>query len=512
MADEVEIEPEFEDEDDFSTRLDELSKRNKQSTLDTTAPPIEGAPPVEETAIPTGTRQFRPGRKNKENQKLLEKAQREAERKRRNDQTEARRLLREQQQDQAREQRLQAKEALRISREQVTAARSDAISERIQTYSFASSIGFPGYIAASVVDALHTRPKEEKAVQEEKQYQKELQEYNEKLKQYQIDQKRRQEQEIRDMPIDAVEVDDKGRPVKNPPLPPNLPQPPSNVPPSNNPPQGPQGSGNQPPGNQPPSGGQGQPQPPQKPQRQPPVIPQGNISQAAVPLTAAIQTAQYINQAIDKLADSINTTAVSIAKGDGSEASKGIAKTFQSTIDPLGVQIPLNVAVQSFDTLLDVNKAILESTKQNLAFAPKSLIANVEGDIQKLIQTIELSRQTDPVTAELIRANTQFDMAWAEVRTQIIETLGPRIVDLLQLMTLGLKAQTAVIDVGSGAVQGFMSTFAPVTWGLLNKIAGNTEKDRNDPNDKDLIDQINAFFDAGNQKAKMRMNNTFPNP
>lgn len=514
MAEDVEIEPEFEDEDDFTTRLDELSKRNKQSTPDTTAPPIEGAPPVEPEAanIPTGTRPFKPGRKNKENQKLLEQAQREAERKRRQDQTEARRLLREQQQDQAREQRLQAKEALRISREQVTAARSDAISERIQTYSFASSIGFPGYIAASVVDALHTRPKEEKAVQEEKQYQKELQEYNEKLRQYQIDQKRRQEQEIRDMPIDAVEVDDKGRPVKNPPLPPNLPQPPSNVPPSNNPPQGPQGSGNQPPGNQPPAGpGQGGLQPPQKPQRQPPVIPQGNIGQAAVPLTAAIQTAQYINQAIDKLADSINTTAVSIAKGDGSEASKGITKTFKSTIDPLGVQIPLNVAVQGFETLIDVNKAILDSTKQNLAFAPQSLQADISGELQKLIQTIELTRKVDPTTAELIKANAQFDMAWAEARAQLIENLGPAIVKLLELITTLLRAQTTVVEFGSGFVQGFAGSFAPVLTAILSQIASNTSKDIDALDDSDILNQIGSFFNAGDQRNKMRANNTFPN-
>lgn len=518
MADEVELEPEFEDEDDFTTRLDELSRKKPQTnTPDTTAP--QGAPPVEEAAVPTNTPRFSPKRQAKENKKLLEQAQREAERKRKADQTEARRALREQQQDQAREQRIQSREALRISREQVTAARSDAISERVQSYSFASSIGFPGYVAASVVDAMYIRPKEERAVEEERQYQRDLQRYNEQVARDQIAEKRRQEQAIRDMPIDAVQVDERGKPVKNPPLPPGLPPiPPSNVPPPgglppNNPvpPTGGQPP-NQPPGQPPQGPPPGANPPPIRPQRQPPVLPSSNIGQAAVPITAAIQAAQYINQAIDRLGDNVNALGVSIAKGDGTEASKATAKTFQSAIDPLGVQIPLNVAVQSFETLLDINKSILETTKQNLSFSPKSLVATVSGDIDKLVQSIELSRRTDPVTAELIKANTQFDMAWAEARAQFIEVLGPRIIQLLELLTLGLQAQTNAIDFGSGATRGFIETAWPALGALLDKIADNTKKDRDDQTDKDLVEQINKFFDPGTQKAKMRMNNTFPNP
>lgn len=498
MAEEVEVEPEFEDEDDFTTRLDELSQKKSQTnTSDTTAP--EGAPPVEEAVIPTGTRQFRPGRKDKQNKKLVEQAQKEAERRRKQDQTEARRLLREQQQDQAREQRIQAKEALRISREQVTAARSDAIAGRVQSYSLAASIGFPGYVAASVVDSMYIRPKEEASVQAEKQYQLDLQRYNEQVARDRIEEKRRQEQAIRDMPVEATPIDQKtGKPLpqspywNNPPVPPSKTPPPGGLPPNG-------------------SGGPGGTPPPIRPSRPNPAAPIGNISQAAVPLTAAIQTAQYINQAIDKLADSINTTAVSITKGDGSEASKGIAKTFKNTIDPLGVQIPLNVAVQSFDTLIDVNKAILESTRQNLAFAPQSLQADISADLQKLVQSIDLAGRLDPTTAELIKANAQFDMAWAEVRAQLIETLGPAIVTLLQTITLGLKTQTAVIEIGSTAASTALPLLNPFL-ALLSLIAKNTEKDVKDLDDSDILNQIGAFFDAGNQKTKMRMNNTFPNP
>lgn len=520
MADEVELEPEFEDEDDFTTRLDELSRKKPQTnTPDTTAP--QGAPPVEEAAVPTNTPRFSPKRQARENKKLLEQAQREAERKRKADQTEARRTLREQQQDQAREQRIQSREALRISREQVTAARSDAISERVQSYSFASSIGFPGYVAASVVDAMYIRPKEERAVEEERQYQRDLQRYNEQVARDQIAEKRRQEQAIRDMPIDAVQVDERGKPVKNPPLPPGLPPiPPSNVPPPGGlPPNNPvPPTGGQPPNQPPVQPPQGPPPganpPPIPPQRQPPVLPSSNIGQAAVPITAAIQAAQYINQAIDRLGDNVNALGVSIAKGDGTEASKATAKTFQSAIDPLGVQIPLNVAVQSFDTLLDINKAILDTTRQNLAFAPQSLQADISGDLQKLIQTMDISRRVDPTTAQLIRANTQFEMAWQETRAQLIENLGPAVIKLLELITLLLRTQTTVIDVGSSALQGFGNGAAPVLTMILtflSKIVANTDKDV-DLDDSDILNQIGQFFDPDNRKTKMKMNSTFPNP
>lgn len=171
----------------------------------------------------------------------------------------------------------------------------------------------------------------------------------------------------------------------------------------------------------------------------------------------------------------------------------------------------MNVAVQGFETLIDVNKAILDTTKQNLAFAPQSLQADISGELKKLVQTIELTRKVDPTTAELIRANAQFDMAWAEARAQLIENLGPAIVKLLELITTLLNVQTTVVEVGSAATRGFFNGYAPVLTAILTAIASNTSKDKDDLDDSDILNQIGAFFNAGDQKTKMRANNTFPN-
>lgn len=516
MADEVEIEPEFEDEDEF---LDRISQSTQPlGEIDKTPPkgrkPTDTPSVVEDVQVPVTTPRFT-GKKNN-NKKEVDQANKEAERRRREEQAEARRLLRERQQEQVREQRIQSRERLRASREQVTAARSEAIAGRVQSYSLAASLGFPGYVAASVVDSLFIRPKEDAQVEAQREYQKQLEIYQETLRRDQLAQKRAEEQAIRDMPITATEIDGRGKPVKNPPLPPMPPGTPPNVPPPANYPPAPPtppSPPNVPPGSP--------PTPPNPPPNVPPPVPPtpptpppsnvgGGLGTAAIALTAAIQSAQAVNQAIDKLADGVSNTLVSAIKGDGIEASKSGIKTAQSIIDPLGVQIPLNVAVQSFDTLLDVNRAILDVARQNIAFAPQTLQADISGDLQKLVQSIELARKNDPTTAELIRANTQFEMAWAETRAKLLETLGPAIILLLQQLTNQVTLVGNGVQAASSVGSGFLQTAWPALYILLSKLVSNTEPKLDDLDDSDILNQIGDFFNPDRQRNQMRRNKTFP--
>jgi hypothetical protein len=182
-------------------------------------------------------------------------------------------------------------------------------------------------------------------------------------------------------------------------------------------------------------------------------------------------------------------------------------KIGQNVVDPLGTNIPVNVAVQSFDMLLETNKAILESTRQNLAFAPQSLQADVQGDIQKLVQSIELTRKNDTVTAELIRANTQFELAWGEAKAKLIETIGPAIVRMLQLLTSLLEVANFV-----GQVAYIVSIHIPVIGRLIEAILSKLPDQNKDLDDSDILNQINKFFDPDRTKQSMRNRNIFPNP
>jgi len=485
MADEVDIEPEFEDEDDF---IDRLSQKPVSNTPDTAAP--TGAPPVDQDVrLPLSMPRFAPRASNKKNQEDIEKAQREAARRRKQDQADAKRILREQQQDQARLQKAQARDAQRQSREQVTAARSEAISSRIQSYSLASSLGFPGYVAASVVDSLFVRPREQSIVDEQNQYQRDLQRYNEAKQREQIDIKRRQEQKIKDAPVTATALDESGRPI----------QPGTNGIPLTPP---------TPPG----TGGPGRPtHPPLIPPKEPiPKSPSAigqSVHTASTILTGTIQALQAVNGAVDKFAKNASDLSTNIIKGDATGATKSAMKIGQNVVDPLGTNIPVNVAVQSFDMLLETNKAILESTRQNLAFAPQSLQADVQGDIQKLVQSIELTRKNDSVTAELIRANTQFELAWGEAKAKLIETIGPALVRILQLLTKVLELLEFM-----GQVAYIVSINLPVIGRLIEAILSKLPDQNKDLDDSDILNQINKFFDPDRTKQSMRNRNIFPNP
>ena len=534
MAEDVDIDPEFEDEDEFLDRMssipdprqDDEEEEPNEYRMPTGQPDIEQDIEVQPN-VPTFT-----GKKNDDKQRKrdIEKAIRRNERRLRQEQAEARRILREQDQDRRREQQLQAKESLRQSREQVKGARSDAISARVQSYSLAASIGFPGYVAASVVDSLFIRPQEDKRVRDQEQYQRDLEVYNESVRRDQLEEKRRQEQAIRNMPVNAVELDDQGKPVPNsarpssayqlpnqppsppPPPPPNSPGPgpQANPQPPNNPPGGQQ----TPPPNPPPPGGNLNP-PPVPPTPPPPGGQQGlgmgGLGTAAIAITAAIQTAQYLNEAVDKVATSITKTTTSIIKGDASEGVRSGVQGIQSMVDPLGVNIPLNVAVQSFDALLEINRGILESVRKDIAFAPQSLQADISGDIQKLLQSIQIAQRLDPTTAELIRANTQFEMAWAEVRAKLIEELAPTIIVLLNILASQAKIASAGIDVAGGFLSGLNPTLAAALNALF-AISKNTEPVVKDLDDSDIINQIDRFFDASRQQNKMRRNRQIPNP
>lgn len=484
MADEVDIEPEFEDEDDF---IERIAYKPASDSPDTAAP--SGAPPVDQDVnIPPGTPKFRPGSSNKQNKKDIEKAQREAARRLRQEQADARRLLREQQQDAAREQRQAAREAQRLSREQVTAARSEAISSRVQSYSLAASLGFPGYVAASVVDSMFVRPREESIVNEQNQYQRDLQRYNEAKTREELEVKRRREEEIRNTPITATALNSSGQPIA-----PGT----SGIPPT-------------PPGSPPPivSPGSGQPPlvPPTMPNPRAPSSLGGSLGGAATIITGAVQVLQAVNSQVDKLASNTKDLATNIIKGDAVGATQSGMKTVQGIIDPLGIAVPVNVAVQSFDILLETNKGILEATRQNIAFAPQSLQADVQGDIAKLVQTMDLTRKNDTVTAELIRANTQFELAWGETKAQLIQVVGPILTFMLEMLTTMLEAINYIRQ-----LLYTIATNIPVIGRIIENILGKMPNANNELDDSDIVNQIDKFFDPDRARRAMRDNKVFPN-
>lgn len=514
MADEIDIEPEFEDEDSFRERLQKQVNQPGESSVSSGEPVIENDISGSTSGTPFPTQ--KPGSNKKREREIRDQEARERRRHRR-EQQERLEELRRQQAELRRQQDQQRREDMAASREAVRDIRSDAISDRVASYSLAAAAGLPGYVIGSVVDSVFIRPQEDRNVAAQKQYQRDLANYHEQVKRDREEAAYRQQQSIKNTPMQATVFDENGNPL--PPTPPsgggsgNITPPPvgNPVPPGWTPPPGarPPGGGYTPP----PPGGR-PPVPPPPPGQPPPVPPTpptpggsvfGGLATAVPIIVGAVELAQFLNRRVDAAGEYASNFGQSIVQGNNTEASKSLIKGAQTIYDPLGTNIPVNVAVQGFNTLLDVNQAILDTTRENLGFAPLSLQADIQSDINKLLRQIESSQKTDATTAAIIKANQDLDAAWNELRTKLINEFGPAIIAFLQILTQQLKGLSFLSELASPLNAAAVAA-GPWAGALLKGIAAivsNTEKDQIDQMNVNIFDQMKTFFDP-NTPVKVR--------
>jgi hypothetical protein len=472
----------------------------------------------------------------------------------REQQAEERRRLKERNEDQLRLMREMKRQEKTASQEQVTNTRSSAITQRVQAYSVSAALGLPGYIGAAAFDQFVIRPEEQQQVEQNKQYQAALDNYYRQLEKDRVQEKRSEEERIRQMPVEAVDVDavreKHGLPpqattpeapkaptqpslseVPTPegqkqqqPVPPSEPAQPQTQPQQQtqaSQPQQPvpqqQAAGGAPPSGPPPKQPVGQ-QPQADP---PPIMPAppappvaSNIGTAAQIAAMAIQAAQMINGGIRDYGQQASKTVNATLGDNPYDAARQHSKLAQKSIDPLGVNIPVQVAVTGFDALLSLTEEIKKNAEKDLAFSPLSLSASVEGDIQKLLQSMDLAQRLDPTKAEVIRLNTQVEMAWNEFKVEMFENIAPHIIVLLTAMSnliqLGTGAQKTTQDlIGSlispaGQAGAFLKD-------VLERIAGNTKKPANAIDKSDLMVQVSKFLDPYNVRPINRPA-AHPNP
>lgn len=507
MADEINIEPEFEDEDSFRERLQRQINQPGEASVSSGEPVIENDITGSTSSVPFPTK--KPGSNKQREREIRDQEARERRRHRR-EQQEQLEELRRQQAELRRQQDQQRREDMAASREAVRDIRSDAISDRVASYSLAASLGLPGYVIGSVADSLLIRPQEDRNVEAQKQYQRDLANYHEQVRKDREEAAYRQQQAIKNTPMQATVFDDQGNPL--PPSPPSGVTPPPIAPP---PPPG----WTPPPGARPPGGGYTPPPPgspprnPPPPPGQPPPIPPtpptpggsalGGIGTAVPIVVGAMELAQFINRRVDAAGEFASNFGQNIVQGNSTESSKSLIKGAQSIYDPLGVNIPVNVAVQGFNTLLDVNQAILEVTRENLGFAPLSLQADVQSDIAKLLRQIESSQKTDATTAAIIKANQDLDAAWNELRTKLINEFGPEIVTTLKLIASFVSGLAGVSDIAKSAVFSTLPGYAQVIIKILTGILGNTEPEQADEMNDNIFKQMDKFFNP-NTPVKVR--------
>lgn len=484
MADELNVE--FDDGEDES--IEELISRIKDQVNRPEGAPRSGSQPegVDQTAS-RSTPLFNPFAQQDNTRKLVAQEQAKRERERREQIKEDRRRLAQQSQDERRELRQEIKESKSQSQQEVTGARSDAISQRVGAYGLSAALGFPGYIGASFIDSKFIRPNEEERVNAEKQYQKELEEYRQRREKAEIDARRRAEENIRNRPIDATPIDGQGKPI------------PQTGGAGGGPPQFPGGP------TYPMSGEPPKPEPPILPPTRPSILDNSkfeSFSKGAGALTAGLIIGREVNQAVDSIFQNLSRATDGLVSGDAIQGSKGLLSTAQNVLDPIGTNVGLNVAVEGFDLLLDLNKGILDSIKGTEAFAPQTLVASIEGELVKLERQITNAQKLDNLTAEIVRINTQIDSAWDELRVEFLQTMGPLIVANLKAISIGIKTITAIIQVLSEMVSVGAISLGDIL-SLVGAISNYMEENKlKELDESSILAQIDRFFDPVNKQPR----------
>jgi hypothetical protein len=462
MAIDATIEFEDGDEDEFLNRLDNKTDSSKD------APRPQSTEIEDDQTILDGMTEFTPGKKgNKKQEQEVNKRNRAANRRRREEMADRKRAMREEQQDKERARRAEARERKQVSKDQVLQSRTEAISNRIGIYSLASSLGLQGYVAASIVDNLYLRPKEQQETGAQLEYQQQLERYNEALKSDAIQQQRAQQEAIRNTPVTATPLGPTGAPLPPgsfPPLPPSPPPPnqPPILPPSSPIPQGPG------------------------------MI--GQLAGQANLVAGLLQATQVVNGYISNIASAANNIGAGIASNNAVQGSQAILGGAKAAI---GFNTTALVAIEGFNTLLSINQSILDSIKGNLGFAPQTLQANVQSDILKLSRQIESSQRLDKVTAELIKANTTLDEAWNGLRTEFLEDIGPSLVTILNFISTHIKGMTVGLDLISNAANVHIPGSLGSIFHAIRMVLDVLYRNQNNQLDNaDIMKQIDDFFNV----------------
>ena len=476
--------------------------------------------------------------------------------------------LKRDKEDTARHVRQQRRDSAHERQSEMTAIRSDSVNQRIQAYSVASFMGLSGYVGAALYDQMVIRPEEKKRVEDQKTYEKDVTHYQRAIDQQVIWQQRQREDAIRDMPITAVDIStirgipppappaqnpwtSNQTPTSNPPItnytgptysppiqPPtntstqhnttanNLPtQPSNNNPPTNNtptvstqqptvqnpwttntpPPGGGGNTGN--PGPLPPSPSLG-PLPPIIPIK-PPSTPAGASMLAGFNIVAvAAQIAQGINKSVDSAGKYTSEAFSSFVNGTATDGLSKAAKIARRSIDPLGVNLPAQIAITGFDILLSLTEDIKKAAERDLGFSPLSLTNNVQGEMAKLIQQINIAQKLDPVKAEVIQISNQLDLVWNEFKAEMFVTFAPLVIEFMKLLLPAVLFISETLPIMALPLLPALEILKAINNVLSIFIKDKMQNKLNELDASGIMKQINDFMSPKKARAQFRI----PNP
>lgn len=375
--------------------------------------------------------------------------------------------------DEAKSNRREKKAINREATQRRKEIRSMATQNRIGTYSLASAFGAKGYVVASAIDTLVFRPQEEEAIAQERAYSDQVEEHFQRAEDELQQRKDNFEDDLDAMKPRTVDEDairtSKGVKTNSPPGTPGggsvtsynrTPSDPasladgqSNV---NAPDQttidwqqrkasrrfsddysigkfddasnagGGSGSGS----GSPPSDFSDLPIPPTSPSGG-----MSNIAGTAAMVTLAMEVGKVITEGIDKVGATARDNVKATFSDRPSDLIRQQSKNLE-LLEPVTNLSPgttlLNAGLQeSVDVFADAVDKFDQYSRKNLAFSPEALTQSIEGQLDRLTQSMEIAQRLDGQKARNIDAMDRLSISFEEFKARVFSFFEPFLTTLV---------------------------------------------------------------------------------
>jgi hypothetical protein len=192
------------------------------------------------------------------------------------------------------------------------------------------------------------------------------------------------------------------------------------------------------------------------------------------------------------------------AKDFINDETKVLTDFADKTLNPMGINVAGGAAVsilkESFAVLQSIDKGVDSMAKEVRPFAPETIQQDILNQISQLQQNIKLGEELDPLLAEYSASRNEFQLAWNEVRAEILQDLVPLAIDfmktvkpLLPLIEMHVKGMVVGIQMLTEAAK-MMPFGIGATLTALEVIANNTKPDQTAHLDNQVLNNINKFF------------------
>ena len=160
--------------------------------------------------------------------------------------------------------------------------------------------------------------------------------------------------------------------------------------------------------------------------------------------TAVVEGINLVNSNTHRLGNEARDNISSSLSKQAIPALSDKVQSFSRMSDPLqliGMESPTHAmfqeAVETFESSV---KEFEGFAREDLGFAPGALAANVEGSIMRLEQSMRIAEQTDPQKEAMIRVTDEIGLVWNEFRAMFFTAFAPIVVAVLTVIKVVLQA------------------------------------------------------------------------